>query len=414
MRHRSPAPRDDRAVTFSGAGLITILLCCAIAFLDGADTQAVAIAAPLIARALAIGPGPLGLVFSVSLLGAALGAVGCGALADRYGAKRVLLVCTIGFGGFQLATAQVDGYAALLALRFMAGLGLGGAAPCFLGLAAAQVAPRHRARLLGLLWGCFPIGGFVGGFVNGWIVEHRVWQTVFTVGGVAPLIVAVLLAVLANDTRQPVAGAGTTAAGATAARGDPFALWRDTVLRRRMTLLCCICFGAFGTLAGIVVWMPTILVGAGFRPVQGGVALSWNAVGALVSMTSAGFLLERFGARVLVIGFAAATLLMIGLGMALGSLAAVAACMALLGVALGVAASGGIAATGQILPAALQSSGLGWAMGAGRLGQVGLPLLMGLALQHGVSAAWVLAASAALPLAGALAAFVLPRPAPSA
>ncbi len=408
MQHPSPAPHGDSAATSSVAGSVTILLCCAIAFLDGADTQAVAIAAPLIARDLAIGPGPLGLIFSVSLFGAALGAVGCGALADRYGPKRVLLCCTLWFGGFQLATAHAGGYVPLLVLRFLAGLGLGGAAPCFLGLAAAQVAPRHRARLLGLLWGCFPIGGFVGGFVNGWIVEQRAWQTVFTVGGVAPLIVAALLAVLANEARRPV-----PSPGAAALRGDPFALWRDAVLRRRMTLLCCICFGAFGTLAGIVVWMPTILADAGFRPAQGGAVLSWNAVGALVSMTSAGFLLERLGARVLAIGFAAATLLMVVLGMALGSLAAVAACMALLGVALGVAASGGIAATGALLPVALQSSGLGWAMGMGRLGQVALPLLMGLALQRGSSAGLVLAASASLPLAGALAALLLPRPAPA-
>lgn len=407
MHHGSTASQADRAATSSGTGVVTILLCGAIAFLDGADTQAVAIAAPLIARDLAIGPGPLGLIFSVSLLGAALGAVGCGSLADRFGPKRVLLLCTVWFGGFQLATAHAYGYAPLLALRFLAGLGLGGAAPCFLGLAAAQVAPQHRARLLGLLWGCFPIGGFVGGFVNGWLVEHRAWQTVFTLGGVAPLAVAALLAVLANEVRRP-----TAPPGAISVRGDPFAMWRDPMLRRRMTLLCCICFAAFGTLAGIVVWMPTILVGSGFRSGQGGAALSWNAVGALVSMTSAGFLLERFGARVLVIGFAAATLLMVGLGTALGSLAAVAACMALLGVALGVAASGGIAATGELLPAALQSSGLGWAMGMGRLGQVVLPLLMGLALQRAIPAALVLAASAALPLAGALAALLLPRPAP--
>ncbi len=405
MNHQPRAPQGDRATALSGAALVTILLCCAIAFLDGADTQAVAIAAPLIARDLAIGPGPLGVIFSGSLLGAALGAVGCGSLADRHGPKRILLLCTLWFGGFQLLTAHADGYGALLVLRFLAGLGLGGATPCFLGLAAAQVAPPHRARLLGLLWGCFPIGAFAGGFGNGWIVGHRAWQTVFTVGGILPLITAVLLAVLANEARRPIAQPG-----ATASRIDPFAVWRDPALRRRMTLLCCICFGAFGTLAGVVVWMPSMLVKAGFLPAQGGAVLSWNSVGALVSMTSAGFLLERFGARVLVLGFAAATALMVLLGLILGSLAAVALCMVLLGVALGVAASGGVAATGNMFPAALQSSGLGWAMGVGRLGQVVLPLLMGFGLQRAAPAALVLMASAALPLAGAVAAMLLPSP----
>lgn len=403
MHHQSRATHGHATTALSRSARVTILLCCAIAFLDGADTQAVAIAAPLIARDLAIGPGPLGVIFSGSLFGAALGAIGCGALADRHGPKRVLLLCTLWFGGFQLATAHVDGYAALLVLRFLAGLGLGGATPCFLGLAAAQVAPQHRARLLGLLWGCFPIGAFAGGFGNGWIVGRHGWQAVFTIGGILPLIAAMLLAALANEAPRPAA------AGAAPLGIDPFAVWRDPALRRRMTLLCCICFGAFGTLAGIVVWMPSMLVGAGYLPAQGGAALSWNAVGALVSMTSAGFLLERFGTRVLVVGFAAGALLMVALGLALGSLAAVAPCMVLLGVALGVAASGGVAATGNLFPAALQSSGLGWAMGVGRLGQVVLPLLMGVGLQLGMAAALVLAASAILPLAGALAALRLPR-----
>ena len=404
--HEEPrGPQADRARALSGSALVTILLCCAIAFLDGADTQAVAIAAPLIARDLGIGPAALGVIFSGSLFGAALGAIGCGSLADRYGPKRMLLLCTVWFGGFQLATAHVDGYGTLLVLRFLAGLGLGGAAPCFLGLAAAQVAAEHRARLLGLLWGCFPIGAFVGGFGNGWIVGHHPWQMVFTVGGVIPLVAAALLAVLANEGRRPGAAPGAAAAGI-----DPFAVWRDAALRRRMTLLCCICFGAFGTLAGIVVWLPSMLATAGFPPAQGGVVLSWHAVGALISMTSAGFLFERFGPRVLMIGFAAATLLTVVLGLALGSFAAVAACMVLLGVALGVAASGGVAATGNLFPAALQSSGLGWAMGVGRLGQVVLPLLMGVGLQRGAPAALVLVASAALPAAGAIAAMLLPRP----
>ena len=409
MHHPQGVTDDQAAAASSGAARVTILLCCAIAFLDGADTQAVAIAAPLIARDLAIGPASLGVIFSCSLFGAAVGAIACGSLADRYGPKRLLLLCTLWFGCFQLATAHVDGYAMLIALRFLAGLGLGGATPCFLGLAATQVSARHRARLLGLLWGCFPIGAFFGGFGNGWIVEHRAWQTVFTVGGVMPLIVAALLAVFASEARRridaPAAGSGGI---------DPFALWREPEFRRRMILLCCISFGAFGTLAGVVVWMPSMLVKAGFLPAQGGAVLSWNAIGALISMTSAGFLLERFGTRVLMLGLATAALLMVVLGMILGNFAAVASCMVLLGVTLGVAASGAVAAAGGLFPVALQSSGLGWAMGVGRLGQVMLPLLMGFGLQRGLPAGLVLAASAALPLLGAVAALRLPGARPDA
>jgi MFS family permease len=249
------------------------------------------------ARELGIEPGRLGIIFSIGVLGGVLGAMTCGPLADRVGPKRILALSTLWFGVFQLATSFASGFSSLLLLRAFAGFGLGAAAPCFLALAAAHTTSDRRSTVLSMLWACFPFGALVGGVVNGWIVQHLGWRVVFVTGGVLPIVLAfVLLAVVAEAprTRTPSPSAGS---GGSDWHAPTW--WTDPYLRERLLLLWCILFGAFGALAGIVVWMPTILVKAGLSPSLGGLVLSWHAVGALISMASAGYLTKRFGARVL-------------------------------------------------------------------------------------------------------------------
>jgi AAHS family 4-hydroxybenzoate transporter-like MFS transporter len=383
------------------AATIAILFCGMVAFLDGADTQSLAIAAPVMARELGIEPGRLGIIFSIGVLGGVLGAMTCGPLADRVGPKRILALSTLWFGVFQLATSFASGFSSLLLLRAFAGFGLGAAAPCFLALAAAHTTSDRRSTVLSMLWACFPFGALVGGVVNGWIVQHLGWRVVFVTGGVLPIVLAfVLLAVVAEAprTRTPSPSAGS---GGSDWHAPTW--WTDPYLRERLLLLWCILFGAFGALAGIVVWMPTILVKAGLSPSLGGLVLSWHAVGALISMASAGYLTKRFGARVLAGGLFLGAVALIGTALVLPSFVWTATGMVVLGVLFGVAASGAIATAGALLPSEARSSGLGWSMGIGRLGQVLLPFLMGLGLERASPSA-VLAALAVAPALLAIAA----------
>lgn len=363
--------------------------------MDGADTQSLAIAAPVMARELGIAPARLGAVFSIGVLGGAIGAMLCGPLADRWGPKRMLALCTLGFGLFQLGTNFVTGVPSLLLVRALAGIGLGGAAPCFLALAAAHAPAEHRARILSLLWACFPLGALAGGIANGWIVQHLGWREVFLVGGIAPVAFALIVmtvapeapAALAHGRQRPVLPGGR--------RPRPL-WWTDVALRHRIVLLWGILFAAFGALGGIVVWMPSILVRSGLQPEQGGLVLSWHALGALVSMASAGYLVERLGAWLLAAGLLLGAIALLFAALVLPAFGPTAALMVVLGVLFGISASGAIAIAGALLPSAARSSGLGWSMGIGRLGQVVLPFLMGLGLER-TSPAWVLAALALCP-----------------
>lgn len=389
-----------------GRAFVTLAFCAGIAMLDGADTQSMAIAAPLMARDLAIGPGSLGLIFSASLLGAALGALVGGALADRFGPNRLLVACTLMFGSLQLATAYADHFGTLLLLRAGAGLGLGGATPCFLALAAASIPAAFRARVLGLIWAFFPIGAFVGGFVNGWLVQNRSWHAMFFYGGAVPIAIALLL----SATVREVAVTRTVQGSLPSSRHKLYdAFVNDRMLRHRTMLLCAVFFAAFATLAGIVIWMPSLMVKNGFAPAQGGAVLSWHALGALVSIATGGFLLERFGARPLIGGLLISTLLLPILAISLTAFWPVVIAMMLLGVFLGLAASGAIALAGALFPPDIRSTGLGLAMAMGRTGQMLLPYMMGLGMAQGLTGARVLETSAAFPLLGAAAAYQLSR-----
>ena len=223
----------------------------------------------------------------------------------------------------------------------------------------------------------------------------------FVVGGVGPLLVAPLLLVVGGGGRddRPVAPDAPVSLRAAWA-GDP-------TLRLHALLVAIVFFAAFGTLATIVVWTPTVVARHGFDIVDGGRILSWHALGALVSMTVAGALIERWGARILALGLIGSGVALAGMATGLDSFVTVAAMMVLLGLLLGVAASGGIAVAGRIYPSQCRSGGLGLSMAAGRAGQMILPALTGWLIGGTGSAALALVVLAAVPIIASAAAWML-------
>src|SRR5438034_9865730 len=106
-----------------------LLTCAAVLFLDGFDTQAIGYVAPALAKEWGLSKGALGPVFSAGLFGLMIGALLFGPLADRVGRKKIIILSTLAFGIGTLATSLVQDANALLTIRFLTGLGLGGAMP---------------------------------------------------------------------------------------------------------------------------------------------------------------------------------------------------------------------------------------------------------------------------------------------
>ena len=136
---------------FGALQIRIVVLCTFVALLDGMDLQSIGLAAAGIAADLHIPLPSLRVVFSAALAGLALGAFGFGLLADRIGRKAVLIGATGCFGIFTIATALAPSFAMLVAFRFLAGLGLGGAMPSFISLTSEYSPRRLRAVIVALL-----------------------------------------------------------------------------------------------------------------------------------------------------------------------------------------------------------------------------------------------------------------------
>lgn len=418
---------DDGKVT--AFQVAAIVLCSSVAFLDGLDSQSIAVGAPLIVEKLQLARSALGPIFSAALLGGTIGALTFGPLGDRFGRKGMLVLAALVFGVFTLLTAHAASYESLIATRFIAGIGLGGAAPCFISLASEYAPKRRRAMTASLIWAAFPLGGIVGGFLNAFILANYGWETMFYVGGVLPILVAaVLLIWLPESLRFLLArGAAPERVGAILARirpGLPAAAryvadeeklhgaplkHLFTEGRALVTVLLWIpFFTAFAILAISVLWMPTLLREHGIGPAQAAVVISIHGMGALIGMASAGRLIERFGSvPVLLPALLLGAVATAALGYAASSLTAITVTLVFAGLFVGIGASGSIALATLIYPTAISSSGLGWAMGMGRLGQVLTPFAAAAMVGAGWNGQQVFLAFGAVPVFGAIAVVAL-------
>src|SRR5271170_5630635 len=169
----------------------TIVCCALVSALDGIDSQSIGVAAPFIADGLGIKIANFGPIFSSALLGATLGAASFGPLADRLGRKTLLIVAAVLFGAFTVLTALADSVPVLMIFRVLAGVGLGGATPCFIALTSEYAPARLRATLVTVMWSAFPFGGMIGGLLNSYLLTKMGWQAIFYIGGVVPLVIAV-------------------------------------------------------------------------------------------------------------------------------------------------------------------------------------------------------------------------------
>lgn len=172
---------------------LTVGLCAAVTVIDGFDTQSIAYVAPVVAREWGLEASAFGPVFSVGLIGMMVGALALGPIADRLGRKLAIVVSVALMGIFSIATMFAETVEALIVLRFLTGLGLGGAMPNVIALSAEYTPARWRSTAVGVMFCGFPFGAVLGGLLAAQIIPVFGWQSVFLVGGVVPLLLMIVL-----------------------------------------------------------------------------------------------------------------------------------------------------------------------------------------------------------------------------
>ena len=172
---------------------MVILLCFTIALFDGFDTQAIAFTAPALLAHFNLQPGVLAPILTAGIVGMTVGAMLLGLLGDKLGRRKTLLFCTAIFSTATLFTAFVSNIEQIFILRVIAGLGMGGATPVLLALAAEYSPQRFKGTVTTGVLLALPAGAMFGGLLAAKMLPLVGWQGIYMIGGALPLVLLIVL-----------------------------------------------------------------------------------------------------------------------------------------------------------------------------------------------------------------------------
>ncbi len=423
---------DDQNV--SALQVRTFLLCLLVLFADGFDVQGITYVAPAIGQDWGLTRAAFTATFAAGLFGVMLGAILLAPLADRIGRRRVLIGACLGFGAGTLATVLVTSLDTLLPLCFVTGLGLGAAIPNAIALASEYAPKKWRATLVMFVASGISLGAIAAGLVVRQYVDTFGWQVVFVIGGALPLVLALALFVWLPESlrflavlprgqaeasrlvrlikRDLGASADVRVQSSDAEAGKATVLDLFKEQRGRATVLLWIAF--FMSLLNVYLainWLPTSLNASGFTVAQAAAITTMYHVGGVLGTYTLGLLMDRIGVHLMLIcGFLLAVVgfYTFATTTGLGQAGTTAVLMATgFGVIGGQAGINTIAS--MVYPVAMRSTGLGWALGVGRVGSIVGPTIGGLLLATGLDAKHVYLVCIVPALVGALSVALLPR-----
>ncbi|WP_137176016.1 MFS transporter [Massilia sp. HP4] len=400
-------------------------LCFLIVLLDGFDTAAIGFIAPSLIGEWGVSRQALAPVLSAALFGLATGAVLAGPLSDRVGRKLVLSVSVLLFGAACAWSAFAGNLTELATLRFVTGIGLGAAMPNAVTLMSEYCPDRRRAMLTNAMFCGFPLGAALGGFLAAWMIPHWGWRSVLLLGGVAPVLLAIVIALmlpesvrflLARGGRQEQVRAALRRISASADQAVAFVTTETTAAgsgigvimsrpyRLGTMMLWLAYFMGLVIFYALINWMPLLLKDAGLSTHHATLVAALFPLGGVGAVLS-GWLMDRYNANLVVAtGFALTAASIFAIGQSAGNLGLLTTVVFVAGVVMNTAQSSLPALAASFYPTRGRATGVSWMMGFGRLGGIaGSFLVAELArLQFGIGAIFGVVA-----LAGAAAAVAL-------
>ncbi len=360
--------------------LTTILICFLMNMLDGMDVMVVSYAAATISKDWAVGPASLGIVFSAGLLGMSVGAMFIAPIADKIGRKNIILISGILMGVSVFCTSWVTSVEALMVLRVISGLGIGGMLACTATLTAEYAPKTSKDFWVSLVMSGYPIGAVVSGLVAAKVIPLYGWQTMFQVAGMATIVTMPLVFLFLNESVEFLSVVKPEAPQ------NVEALLTSTYKNATIRLWIAI-FMAFATLYFLTTWIPKLASATGLS-----VELAIHAgtifnLGAFFGIVSQGYLSSKFGLQKTIFGYLIFTaLLMLVFGQFSGSVI-VLVLFGLIGFGIQGGFVGMYSLAARLYPTEIRATGVGWAVGAGRIGAIVGPALGGLLIGAGLSMA---------------------------
>jgi AAHS family benzoate transporter-like MFS transporter len=373
--------------------------CSIIIICDGYDLAVAGIALPSIMKTMGVTAQNAGFMVSSALFGMMFGAIFLGTIADRIGRPRAIAICLAFFSVFTAAAGLTTDPYLFSAMRFLAGLGIGGVMPNVVAQMTEYSPRKIRSTMVTLMFSGYAVGGMLAALLGKGMIESYGWSSVFLAAGVPVVLIPFILKSLPesmpflirqNRTAElktilhrmepaylPQADHRFALPVHDRAEGAPIGkLFQDgrgfsTAMFWVAFFMCLFMVYALSS------WLAKLMAGAGYSL---GSALTFVLVlnfGAVIGAVGGGWLADRFHIKYVLVGMYALAAVSITL---LGYKVSTEVLYLLVGLA-GASTIGTQIVTyayaGQFYPAAIRSTGIGWASGVGRSGAILAPIVIG-------------------------------------
>ena len=375
---------------------IVVLLAALSIVLDGFDSQLIGFAIPVLIKEWGVSRAAFAPVVAAGLIGMGIGSACAGLLADRFGRRWAVIGSVLVFGAATCGIVFAPDILTLATLRFIAGLGIGGALPSSTTMTAEFTPARRRTLAVTATIVCVPLGGMVAGLFAHELLPTYGWRGLFVVGGILPLALGVLLLLtlpesprfLARHPRRwpelnrllgrmsrPVASdcVFTDAREHRAERHAGFtALFREGLALDTVAIWC-----AFGLCLLAVYsafsWLPTMLSAQGLPVSVAGAGLTAYNLGGVVGALACAAVIARAGSRWPLIicsaGGALSALLLLGVNIS-GHTGLLIVGLAVHGLFVNAVQSTLFALCAYVYPTRVRATGTASALAFGRLGAI--------------------------------------------
>jgi benzoate transport len=394
-----PSPDAARAGHWSGLQILVVALCFLLNMLDGADLLIMSFVAPKLAEQWLVSPEKLGVIFSASLAGMAIGCLLVAPMADRFGRRRMILIALALVAVAMIASGFVTSVPQLMLARLFVGIGVGTIGVSMTAMAAEFAPPHHANFAVGFVQAGWPLAAVITAFIAASVIPHSGWQIMLIGIGLLSVALFLLIWLILPESmaflekRQP-AGAlerlnnlrsrrgmvPLTALPPPAAEGARFSvgtLFLDGRRHTSLRLWTAVTLGYF-VLYFVISWIPKLANQAGLPMDQAIYAGATYNAGAFIGTAAIGWITVRYPInRIIPLFYAGGAVAMLVFGYVSLPLAATLVVAGGIGLLVGGGFNGFWGLAANLYPAEIRGTGIGWALGVGRIGAVLGPIVGG-------------------------------------
>lgn len=397
---------DSRGISF--LQFLIIFICFFLNIIDGMDVLVISYTAPVIASSWDISFETLGVVFSSGVFGMAVGALLLAPYADNIGRKKIILISTIIISIGILLTGFSENIYHLIFLRFLSGVGIGTMLASTVSLVSEYTPNRSRDFWVSFILAGYPLGAILAGYLSNYILKYYSWQNVYIIFGLIsiffiPIIYFFLLEsidfLIKNQPKNALSRINLILkklhfskiellpSKTNVSNKIPVnSLFHAKYLNSTIKLWTAFFF-SFACLYFLISWIPKMVTELGLSLELGIYSGTVFNIGAFFGIVTQGYFSSKFGLKKIISIFLILTfIIMTQIQHFFGS-----DWMLLIFGVLGFTIQGGFvglySVAARIYPTEFRTTGVGWGIGAGRLGAVLAPMVAGILIGTGLSIA---------------------------